>query len=56
VSASDLKTGDKVSHPTFGDGIVMNVTGGVVTIAFQDRSYGVKKLALSVAPLTKIIN
>jgi len=56
VSASDLKTGDKVSHPTFGDGIVMNVTGGVVTIAFQDKSYGVKKLALSVAPLTKIIS
>ena len=56
VSASDLKTGDKVSHPTFGDGIVMNVTGGVVTIAFHDKKYGVKKLALSVAPLTKIIN
>jgi len=56
VSASDLKTGDKVSHPTFGDGIVLNVTGGVVTIAFQDKSYGVKKLALSVAPLTKIIS
>ena len=56
MSASDLKTGDKVTHPTFGGGIVMNVTGGVVTIAFQNKKYGVKKLALSVAPLTKVIN
>ena len=56
VSVSDINTGDKVSHPTFGDGIVMSVTGGVVTIAFKDKKYGVKKLALSVAPLTKIIN
>ena len=56
VSASDLSTGDKVSHPTFGNGIVMNITGGVVTIAFKNPKYGAKKLALSVAPLTKIID
>jgi len=55
VTASDLSTGDKVSHPTFGNGIVMNVTGGVVTIAFKNPKYGAKKLALSVAPLSKII-
>jgi len=55
VSASDLKTGDKVSHPTFGSGIVLNITGGVVSIAFNNPKYGAKKLALSVAPLTKII-
>ena len=40
----------------YGNGIVMNITGGVVTIAFKNPKYGAKKLALSVAPLTKIID
>lgn len=52
--ASNLKDGDKVKHPTFGTGIIINVLGGVATVAFNDRSVGVKKLALSVAPLEKI--
>jgi DNA helicase-2/ATP-dependent DNA helicase PcrA len=50
----ELGVGDKVSHTTFGNGIVVNVTGGVVTVAFQDSAVGVKKLALSIAPLKKI--
>lgn len=45
--------GDKVSHNVFGRGIVINITGGVATIAFEDSKVGVKKLALSVAPLKK---
>lgn len=45
--------GDKVSHNAFGRGIVINITGGVATIAFEDPKVGVKKLALSVAPLKK---
>lgn len=50
----DLGSGDKVSHNSFGNGIVIDVTGGVVTVAFEDPKVGVKKLALSVAPLKKI--
>lgn len=50
----DLGVGDKVFHTTFGNGIVANVTGGVVTVAFEDSAVGVKKLALSIAPLRKI--
>nr|MBP9770642.1 UvrD-helicase domain-containing protein [Candidatus Gracilibacteria bacterium] len=46
--------GDKVSHNVFGRGIVINITGGVATIAFEDSKVGVKKLALSVAPLRKV--
>jgi len=46
--------GDKVSHNVFGRGIVINITGGVATIAFEDSKIGVKKLALSVAPLRKV--
>ncbi len=55
LQASDMHAGLKVSHPKFGPGIVMNVLGGVVTIAFEDSKIGVKKLAVSVAPL-KIIS
>ncbi len=50
----DLGTGDKVNHPNFGRGIVVGLTGGVVTVAFEDPKVGIKKLALSVAPLKKI--
>lgn len=46
--------GDKVTHPTFGKGIVISLTGGVITVAFEDPSIGIKKLAISVAPLTKV--
>lgn len=47
--------GDTVGHNAFGKGIVINITGGVATIAFEDPRVGVKKLALSVAPLKKVV-
>ena len=50
----NLADGDRVHHHTFGEGIVINVAGGVVTIAFKDKKAGVKKLALSIAPLKKV--
>jgi ATP-dependent DNA helicase UvrD/PcrA len=50
----ELDVGDKVSHASFGGGIVIDRKGGVVTVAFEDSAYGVKKLALSVAPLKRI--
>ena len=50
----ELSTGDKVAHTAFGPGIVIDVSGGVATVAFEDSKVGVKKLALSVAPLKKI--
>jgi len=50
----ELSSGDTVRHISFGNGIVINVTGGVVTVAFEDPAIGVKKLALSVAPLKKL--
>lgn len=51
---TDFGTGDRVKHPTFGEGIVVNITGGVATIAFEDSKVGVKKLALSIAPLKRV--
>jgi DNA helicase-2/ATP-dependent DNA helicase PcrA len=48
------EVGDKVSHTVFGKGIVIDVKGGVITVAFSDIKAGVKKLAISIAPLKKI--
>ncbi len=50
----ELDTGDRVSHGVFGNGIVIEVQGGVVTVAFEDSKAGIKKLALSIAPIKKI--
>ena len=50
----ELNDGDRVRHTTFGDGMVISVTGGIVTVAFKDVKIGIKKLALTIAPLEKI--
>ncbi len=46
--------GDKVHHDAFGSGKVVSVRGGVATIVFERPDVGIKKLALSIAPLKKI--
>lgn len=46
--------GDKVFHQSFGDGVVVSVKGGVATVCFKNPRYGIKKLALSIAPLKKV--
>ena len=48
----DFAPGDKVSHPKFGSGLVIDKTTNVVTVAFD--SCGIKKLAVGIAPLKKI--
>lgn len=50
------KEGDSVMHDYFGIGRIISVKGDIVTIEFQNQMIGVKKLALSVAPLHKIEN
>lgn len=46
------KAGEKVRHQTFGDGVIVDVRGDVVSVAFPGK--GVKKLAASIAPLEKL--
>ena len=48
----DFAAGDKVKHPKFGEGLVIETTASVVTVAFDDA--GIKKLAKGIAPLKKI--
>ncbi len=50
----DFSDGDKVFHQSFGDGVVVSVKGGVATVCFKNPKYGIKKLALSIAPLKKV--
>lgn len=49
-----FKDGDRVFHKTFGEGLVMSVLGGVITVIFKDARVGIKKLAVAIAPLEKI--
>lgn len=49
---SDIKTGDKVRHKKFGEGMVVSVENKTATIAFEN--FGIKSLALDLAPLEKI--
>lgn len=48
----ELTAGDKVSHGKFGPGLVIDVKGNTVTVAFD--SVGIKKLALDIAPLSRL--
>ncbi|MEK9132963.1 MAG: UvrD-helicase domain-containing protein [Patescibacteria group bacterium] len=50
----EFSDGDRVTHRTFGEGMVISAAGGVVTVAFKDPKIGIKKLAISIAPLEKI--
>ena len=57
LNLPSLRTGDKVRHATFGDGMVVSsVSSGAdyeVTVAFEDGA-GVKRLLLSYAHLEKL--
>jgi DNA helicase-2/ATP-dependent DNA helicase PcrA len=48
----DLKSGDRIKHAKFGEGLVLEAAGSYVTVMFDEA--GKKKLALDVAPLEKI--
>jgi DNA helicase-2/ATP-dependent DNA helicase PcrA len=48
------KDGDHIHHKSWGEGIIVQIKGDVATIAFQDPTIGIKKLALNIAPLEKI--
>lgn len=51
---SVLLDGDRVTHPTFGKGYIIEKKGGVLTVKFDSLAFGTKKFAESIAPLEKI--
>ncbi|MCF0121580.1 MAG: ATP-binding protein, partial [Oscillospiraceae bacterium] len=52
TSGEALKQGDRVSHAKFGEGLVLEAEGKVVTVMFDE--FGTKKLAADLAPIKKI--
>lgn len=52
----EFKDGDRVRHAIFGEGTVVSVIGGIITVAFKNSKYGIKRLAITIAPLEKIAN
>ncbi len=51
AAAAAYAVGDCVIHPAFGRGVVSDIRGDLLTIAFQTG--GTKKLVATIAPLTK---
>ena len=49
----EFQAGDKVTHAQFGAGVVKEITGGIIAIAFNDATVGLKRLAISIAPISK---
>ena len=47
----DINEGDRVSHPKFGEGLVLECDGKIASVEFDS---GVKKLAVGFAPIKKI--
>ncbi|MFH1012567.1 MAG: 3'-5' exonuclease, partial [Candidatus Peregrinibacteria bacterium] len=53
IAEERFRDGDKVVHVSFGQGIVVERRGDLVTVAFADKKFGIKKFASSIAPLEK---
>ena len=52
--ATMLYVGDRIMHKTFGEGTVISIMGGVAEVKFDSVKYGTRKLAISIAPITKL--
>jgi DNA helicase-2/ATP-dependent DNA helicase PcrA len=52
IPHTKFKDGERVSHPEFGEGIVISTQGDIITVAFKQK--GIKKLSLEFAPLKKV--
>ncbi len=50
----EWKTGDKLTHTVYGQGIILKVDGDLVQIAFKDPAYGIKTLLGKHGSLSKI--
>lgn len=51
-NSDEIKAGDKVHHTAFGNGVVIKITGGIATIAFE-YGIGIKQIAANHKYLTK---
>lgn len=54
IAEKKFKDGDRVKHNSFGEGIVVERRGDLVTVAFSDKKVGIKKFAANIAPIEKV--
>lgn len=54
VAEEKFRDGDRVVHSAFGEGVVVERRGDLVTVAFVDKKIGIKKFAANIAPLEKL--
>lgn len=52
-SGTSYVAGDKINHKAFGDGVIVSVSGDVLTVAFGE-AFGIKKLLASHPSIRKI--
>lgn len=52
LEGEEISAGEKVEHPKFGTGTVIECKGNVITVIFDE--FGTKKLAKDLAPLKKV--
>ena len=50
--SSSIKTGDKITHTIYGDGIIVNISSGIASIAFKN-GIGIKQIAANHKSITK---
>lgn len=53
VIAIEINQGDKINHKAFGDGMVVEKNGNIITVAFS-AEYGIKKLSANHPSIRKI--
>jgi len=46
--------GDRVSHPSYDEGTIVERRGDLVTVVFDNKFFGIKKFAANIAPIKKI--
>ena len=51
-SSSEFKSGDKVVHSVFGEGVIVSINNNIGTIAFSHK-FGIKQIAINHKYLTK---
>jgi DNA helicase-2/ATP-dependent DNA helicase PcrA len=54
MERQEFHEGDLIEHRAFGRGIIRTLKGDVAEIQFDNPSYGMKKIALNVAPVKKV--
>ncbi len=54
IAENKFKDGDRVRHAGYGEGIVVERRGDLLSVAFENKFFGIRKFAANIAPLEKI--